>query len=246
MVDATDEHSTHDGTATDVTFGTGGIIGNKGLFNGTTSRIILDNGIGKNASGTISAWLKPAAWGNSGVVFQKTDAGGLNTYHGLFCSNDQLDIEVWLSSGSGWQAPVFSGTGIAWNSTNYPSNAWTHLVATWDGSQVRLYRNGGEASDSPIAQTISNGGTDNVFGIGRFGVSDAMYFNGSIDEVGIWSRALSGAEVTSLYNGGAGLAYPLDASGPANLTSYSGNLKSNITSVSGNLIANMKTLSGNS
>jgi hypothetical protein len=33
------------------------------------------------------------------------------------------------------------------------------------------------------------------------------YLLGRIDEVGIWSRALTQAEVTTLYNGGAGLLY---------------------------------------
>jgi hypothetical protein len=37
-------------------------------------------------------------------------------------------------------------------------------------------------------------------------------FNGSIDEVGIWSRALTSSEVTSLYNSGSGRQYPFTGS----------------------------------
>lgn len=37
------------------------------------------------------------------------------------------------------------------------------------------------------------------------------FFDGDIDEAGVWSRALTGAEITSLYNAGAGLAYPFSS-----------------------------------
>ena len=74
----------------------------------------------------------------------------------------------------------------------------------------------------------------------------SQYFAGTIDEVGIWSRALTSTEVTSLYNGGAGFQYPfVTASGPANLKSLNTNLKANIKSINTNLIANVKSLDTN-
>ena len=48
-------------------------------------------------------------------------------------------------------------------------------------------------------------------GAREFGVSRLPY-NGLIDEVGFWHKVLSQSEVTSLYNSGAGLAYPFSAS----------------------------------
>ena len=39
-------------------------------------------------------------------------------------------------------------------------------------------------------------------------VIGARLLAGSIDEAGIWSRALSGTEITELYNAGAGITYP--------------------------------------
>jgi len=38
--------------------------------------------------------------------------------------------------------------------------------------------------------------------------SRGNYYNSIIDEVGVWTRAITGAEVTELYNSGAGLQYP--------------------------------------
>ena len=37
----------------------------------------------------------------------------------------------------------------------------------------------------------------------------SLWYTGALDEVGYWSRALTSGEVKSLWNGGAGLAYPL-------------------------------------
>ncbi len=42
--------------------------------------------------------------------------------------------------------------------------------------------------------------------------------DGIVDEVGLWSRALTIAEVTALYNAGAGLAYPFDGGGGTGAT----------------------------
>jgi len=37
------------------------------------------------------------------------------------------------------------------------------------------------------------------------------FFDGMIDEVGVWSRLLTSDEVTTLYNAGAGLSYPFSS-----------------------------------
>ena len=44
--------------------------------------------------------------------------------------------------------------------------------------------------------------------MGRQAGGAPFYVDGIIDEVGIWARSLSDAEVTQLYNAGAGLTYP--------------------------------------
>jgi hypothetical protein len=82
-------------------------------------------------------------------------------------------------------------------------NQWYHLVVTWDGTYLNMYINGSlVGSPVPATGTIPN--TTNDFYISYPG---NFSHNGTIDEVGLWSRALSQAEVTQLYNGGNGLAY---------------------------------------
>jgi hypothetical protein len=65
---------------------------------------------------------------------------------------------------------------------------------------------------SVVAGTLTGSVPASIFNssepfiIGRY--DNDAYADGQIDEVGIWSRALSSTEVTKLYNGGAGLQYP--------------------------------------
>ena len=45
-------------------------------------------------------------------------------------------------------------------------------------------------------------------------------FNIQVDEIGIWTQALSTTDITQLYNGGAGLQYPFTTFTPAYTTGF--------------------------
>jgi len=79
------------------------------------------------------------------------------------------------------------------------AGTWHMIVATMDtGSKTRvLYW------DGKLAKVDAVGGTPNktgLFTIGESPVFTGRFFNGSIDEVALWDRALSGAEVAKLYS----------------------------------------------
>ncbi len=79
------------------------------------------------------------------------------------------------------------------------AGTWHMIVATMDnGSKTRvLYW------DGKLAKVDAVGGTPNKTGlltIGESPVFTGRFFNGSIDEVALWDRALSGAEVAKLYS----------------------------------------------
>ncbi len=97
--------------------------------------------------------------------------------------------------------------------TTMTTSVWHHIVITYDGSTFTLYFDG-VSRGTPL--TISGGGSGSVSGneftIGempRFGSFASMIS----DESGIWNRALTSGEVTTLYNGGAGLAYTVPSNG---------------------------------
>ncbi len=84
--------------------------------------------------------------------------------------------------------------------TNLTTNTWYHIVGTYDGSRVRCYVNGQKEGTS--SQTLSG----NIYNSGdplRFGHQVAYnirWLDGLVDEVRLYNRALSDAEVESLYS----------------------------------------------
>ena len=92
-------------------------------------------------------------------------------------------------------------------STTLPSGTWTMVTVTNDGSgNGTVYIN----AASQATGTVSHSSTTSTFTIGRRNDTANTYFGGSLDEIGLWTRALSGPEISELYNSGAGLQYPFD------------------------------------
>ena len=79
-----------------------------------------------------------------------------------------------------------------------PGN-WYHFVGTYDGTTIRAYING-----SLIQQTSLSGPMNNPNSPLNFGSlsPSPYYWNGSLDDVRVYNRALTGSEVTQLYGGG--------------------------------------------
>ncbi|GAA4450198.1 hypothetical protein GCM10023189_10550 [Nibrella saemangeumensis] len=96
-------------------------------------------------------------------------------------------------AGQGWQTA--SGT------TNILTvNVWHHYVCTFDGNTITIYLNGNFFKSEPVpAGAIDNcpGGTLK-FGAQAAGYPD--YFNGAMDEIRIYNKALNSAQVQALFN----------------------------------------------
>jgi hypothetical protein len=73
-----------------------------------------------------------------------------------------------------------------------PVNTWSHLAATYDGSLLRLYVNGAQVAQQPVTGPIrTDGGALRIGGNGLLN----QVFSGQIDEVRIYSRALTAAQI---------------------------------------------------
>jgi hypothetical protein len=88
-----------------------------------------------------------------------------------------------------------------------PTGSWQYINFVVNSGTIYLYINGS------LCDSLSDNGTSWDSGTLLFGKNEdgLVPFDGSIDEVGVWNRALSQAEVIQLYNGGAGLTYPFGA-----------------------------------
>ena len=80
--------------------------------------------------------------------------------------------------------------------------SWTHLVGTYDGSTLILYKNsvllGSFSNVLSLSSTIQN------LCFGREGSNaPSNYFKGLIDDIGFWNRALTQQEISNLYTNSA-------------------------------------------
>ncbi|MEM0360148.1 MAG: DUF2341 domain-containing protein [Candidatus Diapherotrites archaeon] len=98
-------------------------------------------------------------------------------------------------TGNNWSGAILT------SQSTLSTNAWQHIVATYDGSTKKLYINGVLDSNT-VSVSGSVGQNSRKFSIGASdtGTAWANYFNGFIDEVRVYNRALSIEEVQQLYN----------------------------------------------
>ncbi len=119
----------------------------------------------------------------------------------------QNDYMVWMNSGEfQWIVRNTLGGTVAVNSTigGIPTATWFFVVVWHDSAnnQIGISVNAG----TPQTAANSDGVTDGTHDF-EIGGSNSTYYDGLIDEVGLWGRLLTSDERTELYNSGNGLAY---------------------------------------
>ncbi|HNV61388.1 MAG TPA: LamG domain-containing protein [Candidatus Cloacimonas acidaminovorans] len=214
-----------------------GKINNGAVFNGSdqslsaTASLVAD-------SWTISFWVKPddSDISNQTMFAYRPSSGTANI----------IGIEGFSSMTV--RCILFDSSSFAYKdyrtSLTLTQNAWNHFAITWNDSSISLYVNGSldnsvtKAKDGSIAQT-------NTSRILRLGAETASsnFYDGSMDEVGIWSRALTSTEITELYNSGNGLQYPFTVSA-GNIKKINGIAWANVKKINGIAVANIKKVNG--
>ena len=106
---------------------------------------------------------------------------------------------VWLGKDSAQLAVLQSDPAAT------PESGWVFVVVWRRGSTLGLSLNASAKSTIPVAEGKVGSGEPFVVGVHK-GVG--YPWQGLIDEVGKWSRALSDEEINALYNGGSGKTFP--------------------------------------
>jgi hypothetical protein len=210
---ANDSIGKNNGTAVGVTYGPGE-VGQAFQFAGNGEVRVPDSPSLDTPQVTVEAWVKSAvASPTAEVNYKNLVAKGIGTY-GLYTYADG-GLAFYISDGE--NAPFISpdaGPGI-WD------GQWHHVAATYDGSAVRLYADGKQVGNgTPASVTINYNlpGTHDlqVGNISQFAGSDG--FDGSIDELSIYNRALSASEIQAIFNAGSAGKSGAPAPGPGATT----------------------------
>lgn len=174
-----------------------GKIGNCAEFDGT-------NYFSLGALSSVNNSFSIGGWFNASDLSQ-------NDYSVFFGMVPLLNFQLYLSSAGQVAYALYGASPTGYNTDNFVDiDEWHHYVATGDSStsELNLYLDGLLIYTSSDANSVNAiWGADATIGMEH----DSVYnIYGKIDEVGIWDRALSGAEITSLYNAGTGKTYPFN------------------------------------
>ena len=184
----------NNGTIGGATWNTSGKFGKNLSFNGTSNLVNVSDVASLDLTNgmTLEAWIFPTASGGYRAVIMKQDTGTsprIDLVYSLYASSPSTNPGSYVFSGSNRLTSV-EPTG-----KTLPLNTWSHLATTYNGSTVILYVNGIEAKRVNASGNIL--GTALPLRIGGNGLY-SEYFKGQIDEVRVYNRVLSAAEVAEI------------------------------------------------
>lgn len=107
---------------------------------------------------------------------------------------------VWTTNSNNTQFPVFISDMDSGDGNEMVKGFWWHVVMTHDGEDDKIYVNGLLANTKPAAGKLNN--TARPLGMGGNPIEGGQYFNGALDELKIYNKALTATEVENLFNSG--------------------------------------------
>lgn len=172
------------GTISGATRSTAGRYGSALSFDGVNDIVTVPDAdsLDLRTALTVEAWVFPTNLGNRWRTVVAKEAPGALRYD-LYANTNTRRPSAEVTTGA-----TYETRGTA----QLPLNAWSHLAATWDGSTIRLYVGGALVSSQTAPGTIATS-----TGALRIGGNSmwSEWFAGRIDDVRIYARSLSAAEV---------------------------------------------------
>jgi hypothetical protein len=185
---AVDQKGVNNGTISGATRTTAGRFGRALSYDGINDRITVPHHVTLTPSNalTVESWVNPSAL--SGVRSVATKERASSIAYALYAHN----------STNRPRARLFTTSDLTTDGTAaLPLNAWSHLAMTWDGTTLRLYVNGLQVSSRAVGGALASGTGPLSLGGTSTG---SQWFSGRIDEVRVYNRALTAAEVTADMN----------------------------------------------
>tara|TARA_B100000780_G_scaffold264160_1_gene218592 strand:- start:433 stop:1590 length:1158 start_codon:yes stop_codon:yes gene_type:complete len=175
-------------------------------FDGTGEYVSVAHDADLNITGdiTVSAWIYPHTFGSvdneNRIVFK----GAGRHIENLFTLDiDDSNITFNLHENDGVGDSVIHcddpAESCVRGASTLSANTWYHVAATYDGATATVYVNGTPDGSHSFVST-GTGNTDPLMIGGRDDNTDM--FDGAIDDVRLYGRALSDTEITALYQSG--------------------------------------------
>jgi triacylglycerol esterase/lipase EstA (alpha/beta hydrolase family) len=200
-----DWKGSNNGSDTSITYGTSyGRFGEGAYFDGSTSKINLPTPTLSGSAFTLSAWCNPLQiTGNQfdGKIIDIKGSDGSRIAMGQY-ANPTISQGGVSNAFVGWVGtPSNPGPNAYANSSAVAPGQWYLVTTTYDGANLDLYVNGVLGASTPQTGTLN---LNTYFEIGNEAgdfASTPRYFHGDLDDVAIFSRALSPVEISNLYTG---------------------------------------------
>ncbi len=167
-----------------------GLVGQAFQFDGSNDRAEVAN-FGTFTNASVQMWVyREGATNTRESILSYKEGDGAN-----------CGLLTVLNEGNNGQRPrQFVQVNGVWRSVEadnaVPLASWTHLAGTYDGSRIRLYVDGVLVASGAYSGAMTQC-TQNI-GIGSRASFDSRYYPGRVDELAIFDRALTAAEVQAL------------------------------------------------
>ena len=164
-------------------------------FSGSSSFVSASGVPNFSGAFTIEAWVRSAAIQSDKGIAGKWRAAGEASAGGAM---------LWINNSGNYTLAVTNSAAnyLATSASPIPG-VWEYIVGTYDGSTLRLYRNGVLVTSKGFTGSI--GAPTVPFEIGRYAGVNTTNFNGRLDEVAIYPAALSAGRILAHYKKGRDL-----------------------------------------
>lgn len=191
--DVIDTKGNHGGTShnasTDSNLTAGGGLCRVSKLNGTSSYLeISDHADLKPTTFSIMTWIKPTGWNRWSTIIAKSNATLTNGY-GIYHDDNVTDSIKFFVDGNTTTA-----------STTASLNTWTHIAAIYDGTSLKIYKNGSLA-DTTAKIGITHSSNTLLIGDSAYGGigSGNDFFTGYMDEMKFFDTNLSASAISNFY-----------------------------------------------
>jgi hypothetical protein len=150
------------------------------------------------AAFTLELWARQTKYAGDGLTVDHQQYSPVRDGWLLRLGDGEVSVERWRNGATNGSSQGSTGP--------LPLGTYHHVVATFDGTLLRLYVDGAEGPTAPLQGTTQLKELGNTWTIGAQNCCSGVAFIGSLDEVAVYDHALTADQIAHHHAIGAGLA----------------------------------------